>query len=462
MRIVVPIGLLASLYVAACGDGPTAPPPGAIRVQVFTTGGDQDPDGYELFVGAEKRVISTTGTVNIHGFNGGSHLVELKGVASNCSVLGDNPRAVVVEPGGVVSATIEVVCDSTGIELEFRTVAPETPIVGYTVRAAGRALVATPNGFLTFSGLPPGSHVVSLTLPETCSVPGGSTFPVTVADRRLTHVAVEITCVRNPNTIAFSLDTIINRSFTRFVAVGSATEGELPTTLFAGFDPAWSRDGKKLAYSTTYCDDYYALWRCTGGLSIVDFSTGAQFTSGSFLRGLEPAWSPDGAMIAFIELSPNFVGRLRVAGADGSASPLPPLDVLDARRPSWSPDGNRIAFECRMTPNPMNADICLVNRDGSGFVRLTTDTTYQGDPAWRPDGSRLAFTSTSAGDTWIMLMKPDGTDVRQVVPGREPAWSPDGSRLAFVRNDGVFIAGVDGSSVTRASTGTHRAPSWRP
>ena len=448
-----------SLVLGACGEDPTAPP-GTIQVTVMTTGGDQDADGYELFVGTEKRVIPATNTVRVDGFTAGSHVIELRGVANNCSVVGDNPRSVAVESGAVTSVIVEVACDPTGVVLEFRTVGPDAPILGYTVRTAGRALVARPNESLTISGLTPGSHEVTLTIPGNCTVPGGSSFAVTVAHRAMTRVTVEITCDGNPNLIAFVLDTVINRAFSRWIAVTGMTEGALHTTLFQGFDPAWSRDGKKMAYSTTYCDYYYG-YGCTGGLSIIDHSSGAHSAPENLKNGVQPSWSPDGRLIAFIEFDANYSGVLKVAATEGSGAVLP-LNLVDARSPSWSPDGKRIAFQCQVNNVPARAELCLVNNDGSGFVRLTTDTVHQTSPAWSPDGSTLAFVNTLPGGLRIMLMKPDGTDVRELVPGWQPSWSPDGSKVVFARSDGLFVVGSDGSSVTRISTGSHYAPNWRP
>lgn len=459
-RIRALLAACTCLIFGACGDDPTAPPPGSISVTVTTTGGDLDADGYELMVGLERRIIAPTTSVRVDGVDAGSHMVELRGVAANCSVTGENPRAIVVESGSVASATIEVVCDATGVELEFRTTGADAPILGYAVSASGRAFNASPNGSLTISGLSPGSHEIRLTLPSSCSFSGGTSFTVTVDHRKLTRVTIEITCARYPNLVAFTLDTLINRSFSRWVALTSATEVAAVTTLVEGFDPDWSRDGKKLAYSTTYCDYYYGLG-CSGGVSVIDFGTGAQSAPQNFREGIDPSWSPDGTVLAFIELDPNFIGKLKVAGMEGQGLILAP-GVLNARRPSWAPDGNRIVFECQVSFNPNISDICLVNRDGSNFLRLTADTAYQGSPAWSPDGSRIAFVNSQPNGSSIALMKPDGTGVTQLVPGWDPAWSPDGSKLVFVRNNGVFIVGADGTSVTRISTGTHHAPSWRP
>lgn len=458
-RIRALLAACTSLILGACGDDPTAPP-GTIQVTVVTTGGDLDGDGYELLVGTEKRVITASHIVRVDGFTAGPHAIQLKGVADNCSVVGDNPRSVTVESGGLTRVLVEVVCDPTGVELEFRTVGPETPILGYTVTAAGRAVAAKPNGSVVISGLTPGSHVVTLTIPGNCRASGGSSLNLTVAHRAITRVTVEVTCDRNPNVIAFVVDTVINRSFSRWIAVTDMTGGALHTTLFQGFDPAWSRDGKKLAYSTTYCDYYYG-YGCTGGLSIIDYASGVQSAPTNLKNGVQPSWSPDGSRIAFIEFDANYTGTLKVAAMEGSGTVLP-LNLVDSRSPSWSPDGKRIVFQCQVNSFPSTAELCLVNSDGSGFLRLTTDTVHQSFPAWSPDGSMLAFVNSLAGGPRIMLMRPDGTEVRTLVPGWQPSWSPDGSKVVFARSDGLFLVGSDGSSVTRISTGSHYAPNWRP
>jgi len=57
--------------------------------------------------------------------------------------------------------------------------------------------------------------------------------------------------------------------------------------------------------------------------------------------------------------------------------------------PVWSPDGRKIAFE-------RNANIGVVNADGSGLTRLNTGTGSASEPVWSPDSSFLAY-NASAG-----------------------------------------------------------------
>ncbi|NIR36917.1 MAG: hypothetical protein GWN79_09475, partial [Actinobacteria bacterium] len=53
-------------------------------------------------------------------------------------------------------------------------------------------------------------------------------------------------------------------------------------------------------------------------------------------------------------------------------------------------------------------DLYLMNADGTGVVRLTTDPSGDFDPDWSPDGSRIAFWSRRDGNPEIYVMNADG------------------------------------------------------
>ena len=133
-------------------------------------------------------------------------------------------------------------------------------------------------------------------------------------------------------------------------------------------------------------------------------------------------------------------------------------------RPTWSPDGTRIAFVCRWATG---TDLCIVNRDGTGLLRLTDDTQRDDSPAWSPDGARIAFARYPAGSTSdvsaeIVLMDVATKQITPLTLGLDPSWSPDGSRLVFAGGDGLFVIGASGGNRTRLTAGAHRAPAWRP
>jgi len=82
-----------------------------------------------------------------------------------------------------------------------------------------------------------------------------------------------------------------------------------------------------------------------------------------------------------------------------------------------------------------DAEIFVMNSDGSGQTQLTFNTAADDMPAWSPDGSKIVFLSTRDpdGDAEIFVMNSDGSSQTQLTFNTatdvEPAWSPDGSKI---------------------------------
>ncbi|HMO00943.1 MAG TPA: hypothetical protein PKD59_16145, partial [Miltoncostaeaceae bacterium] len=97
---------------------------------------------------------------------------------------------------------------------------------------------------------------------------------------------------------------------------------------------------------------------------------------------------------------------------------------------AWSPDGTRIAFTSRRDGG--NAEIYIMNADGSNQRRFTVDASTDQQPTWSPDGTRLAWSSDRVGNFDIWSANLDGSDLRQLTLNgafaeTNPDWSPDGS-----------------------------------
>ena len=93
--------------------------------------------------------------------------------------------------------------------------------------------------------------------------------------------------------------------------------------------------------------------------------------------------SPDGTRLAFAALDRLYVRPL----PDGEPRRLTDLEVVEAQ-PAWSPDGAWIAF---VTWSPDGGNLYKVRADGGATpVRLSTRPAIFQNPVWSPDGERLA------------------------------------------------------------------------
>src|SRR6185436_11226570 len=62
----------------------------------------------------------------------------------------------------------------------------------------------------------------------------------------------------------------------------------------------------------------------------------------------------------------------------------------DVQTPAWSPDGRKLAF---VSERDGNAEIYVMNADGSAQENLTRQPANDSHPAWSPDGRKIAFVS---------------------------------------------------------------------
>jgi Tol biopolymer transport system component len=193
----------------------------------------------------------------------------------------------------------------------------------------------------------------------------------------------------------------------------------------------------------------------------------------------DPVWSPDGSQIAFVASSncDNAVCETDIAIMDADGSNVVQLTSSgDNEQPAWSPDGSQIAF---VSWREANADIFVMETDGSGVTNLTNHPTDDFDPTWSPDGSQIAFSSNRnhfeeqvmpGFETELFVMNSDGSDVTRLPTDAfnvfGPKYSPDGTHLMFYQMSGdispmpMYVLQADGSGVTEITSGSK--PDWSP
>jgi hypothetical protein len=104
--LAVIIGLTVS-----CSDDVVGPLTGSLAVTTTTSGTNTDADGYTIQIDSEQpAAIGSAATVQFSDLTVGDHTILLAGLASNCTVTGENPRTVIIIADETTPASFAVTC----------------------------------------------------------------------------------------------------------------------------------------------------------------------------------------------------------------------------------------------------------------------------------------------------------------------------------------------------------------
>jgi Tol biopolymer transport system component/serine/threonine protein kinase len=159
--------------------------------------------------------------------------------------------------------------------------------------------------------------------------------------------------------------------------------------------------------------------------------------------GFDPAWSPDGKQIAFgseeIVDPASRVGDSTLYIVDAAGGDLRKVVDGDGVQPSWSPSGERIVY---WSNTGGQRDIYTVAAGGGPRVAVTQDAALDWSPVWSPDGRFIYYSSDRGGamNLWRIAVDPSSGRPQgapePVTAGVQasaglPRFSRDGARLVF-------------------------------
>lgn len=245
--------------------------------------------------------------------------------------------------------------------------------------------------------------------------------------------------------------------------------------------PAWSPDGSHLVFVSpchTQQDISEDPLKDTQ-LYMID-ADGSNLTPLPTVPGgdFEPAWSPDGRRIAFTSLRDGFMQIYLMNLDDQSVTRLTETTSdVPTRQPSWSPFGNQIVYVAKRVGA---YQIWTMTDTGQGQQQIVRSGQQFWDylPVWSPDGTTIYYTERNAQGPvrpWAMQIlyedrnnPGDNTDFGPL-PVVHLKFSPDGQWFVFEglsddNNHDLFYMTITGDQRTRITKdpGADFDPAWRP
>jgi Tol biopolymer transport system component len=246
--------------------------------------------------------------------------------------------------------------------------------------------------------------------------------------------------------------------------------------------PSWSPDGSQIVFISPcgargestdppYKDaSLYVMTADGSGQKPLTTVPGSDF---------DPAWSPDGKQIAFTSLRDGAKDIYLLTVETGAIARLTTItgDIQENSQPAWSPNGARIAY---MVKRFNTYQVWVMSAAGQDNVQIARSGQRLWDflPTWMPDGETVLFNQKDAdipSRPWLMGIRYEDRDTTEPTrldlprPIEDVAVSPDGRWVVFETQDNtgnrdIYFMALDGSNRTRLTTdaAVDFDPAWRP
>ncbi|QEA39948.1 Tol-Pal system protein TolB [Pistricoccus aurantiacus] len=182
---------------------------------------------------------------------------------------------------------------------------------------------------------------------------------------------------------------------------------------------------------------------------------------------MSPAWSPDGRKLAYVSFEterPAIYIQDLASSQRVRASSFRGINGA----PAWSPDGRKLAMSLSKDGQP---EIYVMDIGARSFQRLTNSDAIDTEPSWSPDGDSLVFTSDRSGSPQLYRLDLGSNEAKRLTftgnYNSRGRFSPDGESLFMIHrgNGGFQVARQDldsGRLVTLTDSGADESPSVAP
>jgi TolB protein len=198
-----------------------------------------------------------------------------------------------------------------------------------------------------------------------------------------------------------------------------------------GVSPAWSPNGASLAYST---------FGASSRLMLMDLSTGRSRPIVGPTRNTTfstPEFMPDGNTVVYSRSTEDGSDLYSISTAGDNANPHRLTVGRGAVNsgPTISPDARRIVYVGNALGRP---ELYIMDSDGTGADVLTnydfSEKNYRSDPDWSPDGRLIAYQEMINGHFQIRTIPARGGTPKLLTSegeNEQPSWAPDSRHVVF-------------------------------
>jgi TolB protein len=226
--------------------------------------------------------------------------------------------------------------------------------------------------------------------------------------------------------------------------------------------PAWSPDGKKIAYVSFESGN--------SQIYVQDITTGSRQLVAAHARGINgaPAWSPDGSKLA---IALSYIGNLELFVMDVASRQETRLthSLSIDTEPVWAPDGQSIYFTSDRSGRPQ---IYQIPASGGTAQRISFTGQNNAKASVSYDGKQIAMVQGNGNVYRIAIMDRSlGGQVRFISPGPiddSPSFAPNASMLLYAATEGrrgvLYAVSNDGQVRQRLvlADGNVQEPAWGP